>query len=97
MINILFSSAIDMHVTCARNRVFRDKSIAQYLLRINEAQAAVLLPRPPADSQQQQTLSSGEFVFMDLWSDTTHTLIGTLTAGIRERPRIYTGMKYIPR
>ena len=30
-----------------------NKSTAQYLLLVNEAQAAVLVPRPPADSKQQ--------------------------------------------
>ena len=48
-------------------RVFRNKSIAQYLLLVNEAQAAVLVPQAPADSKQQQTRSSGEFVFLHLW------------------------------
>ena len=38
-----------------------NKSIAQYFLLVNEAQVAVLVPRPPADLKQL-TESSGEFV-----------------------------------
>ena len=66
----------------------------QYLLLVNEGRAAVLVPQPSADSKQKQTGSSGEFVSVNLWFDTTHTLIQTLTAGNRERPRIY--KTYIP-
>ena len=47
----------------------------QYFLLINEAQAAALVPRPPADSKQQQTGSSGELVSFRF--DTTHTMIQT--------------------
>ena len=65
-----------------------DKSIAQHLLLVNEAEAAVLVLRPPADSKQQQTGSSGEFVFVNLLFDSIYTLIQTSTAGNRETQRI---------
>ena len=63
---------------------FETKSIAQYVLLVNKAQAHVLVPPP---SKQQQTGSRGEFEFVNLQFDTIHMLIQALTAGNREIPK----------
>ena len=52
-----------------------NKNIPQYLLLVIEGQTTVLVPRPPVESKQQQTGSSGEFLSFRF--DTTHTLIQT--------------------
>ena len=47
---------IELSIGCSEN-----KSVVQYLLLVNEAQAAVVVPRPPADLQDLKTTTNWKY------------------------------------
>ena len=62
----IIQSPVLYEVSFDKTGCSENKSIAQYLLLVNEAEAAVLVLPPPAHSEQQQTGSSGEFVYFSI-------------------------------
>ena len=68
-----------------------NKSIAQYFPLVNEAQAAVLVLRPPADSKNNKLEAMVTWYFASLTLSTRRA--DSDLAGNREIPRVY--KKYI--